>query len=137
MSNLSWLTNPAVAVIALGLFSAGLLLQIARDKKSISQQILAILLFLMFASGSTSSNINFLYTERMWQEVRNKAFEEEYTKYKDTIKTIEADLKTSIETDQAYFEKIVSFYGNINSEITNLKVTISNSEFFSETKTNK
>ena len=92
----------------------------------------------MFASGSTSSNINFLYTERMWQEVRNKAFEEEYTKYKDTIKTIEADLKTSIETDQAYFEKIVSFYGNnINSEITNLKVTISNSEFFSKTKTNK
>ena len=89
----------------------------------------------MFASGSTSSNINFLYTERMWQEVRNKAFEEEYTKYKDTIKTIEADLKTSIETDQAYFEKIVSFYGNnINSEITNLKVTISNSEFFQKLK---
>ena len=33
LSNLSWLTIPAVAVIALGLFSAGLLLQVARDKK--------------------------------------------------------------------------------------------------------
>ena len=135
LSNLSWLTIPAVAVIALGLFSAGLLLQVARDKKSISQQILAILLFLMFASASTSSNINAIYTDRMWQEVRNKAFEEEYGKYTDTIKTIEAELKTSTESDQAYFEKIVSFYGNnINEEITNLKVGISTSIFFQNLK---
>ena len=134
-SNLSWLTYPSVIVIALGLFSAGLLLQLARDKRSISQQFLAIILFLMFASASTSSNINFLYTERMWKEVRNAAFEEEYNKYKDTIKTIEADLKTSTESDQAYFEKIVSFYGtNINEEITNLKVGISNSIFFQNLK---
>ena len=48
-SNLSWLTYPSVIVIALGLFSAGLLLQLARDKRSISQQFLAIILFLMFA----------------------------------------------------------------------------------------
>ena len=135
LSNLSWLTIPAVAVIALGLFSAGLLLQVARDKKRISQQILAILLFLMFASASTSSNINAIYTDRMWQEVRNKAFEEEYGKYTDTIKTIEAELKTSTESDQAYFEKIVSFYGNnINEEITNLKVGISTSVFFQNLK---
>ncbi len=134
-SNLSWITYPSVTVIALGLFSAGLLLQLARDKQSVSQQILAIILFLMFAAASTSSNINFIYTERMWQEVRNKAFEDEYNKYKDTLKTIEAELKTSKEADQAYFEKIVSFYTvNINTEISNLKLAISNSGFFENLK---
>lgn len=133
--NLKNITYPSVMVIALGLFSAGLLLQQGRDKRSILQQFLAMILFALFASASTSSNINFIYTERMWQEVRNKAFEEEYLKYKDTLRGIEADLLSSAESDLAYFGRIASTYNNlINQEISSLKRAIETSVFYNQGK---
>ena len=56
-------TVPFVAVIALGLFAAGTLLQLGRDNKSISEQFLALFLFIIFATFSTASNFTHIYTQ--------------------------------------------------------------------------
>ena len=63
-----------VLILALGLFGAGLLLQIGRDRKSITQQLLALLIFFIFASFSTSSNMNYIYTKMLWEDVRKEAY---------------------------------------------------------------
>ena len=134
-SNLGFLTPFAVIIIALGLFSAGILLQTGRDKESISQQILAVLLFLVFAMASTSSNINKLYTDRMWQSVRNAAFLDEYSKFNTTKVTVRSTINNELENDKALYEKIAIKYNEwIISDISNFKRIITGSQYYQDKK---
>ena len=122
-----------VLILALGLFGAGLMLQIGRDRQSISQQILAMIIFMIFASFSTSSNFNYIYTKMKWEDVRKEAFRQEYQKYIKTLEAIESELTSKNVDDQAYFERIASGYHNlIDEEITNVKNLILDSEIYRE-----
>lgn len=120
-----------VLILALGLFGAGLLLQIGRDRKSITQQLLALLIFVIFASFSTSSNMNYIYTKMQWEDVRKEAFREEYPKYLRTVSEIEKDLITQTTEDKDYFEKIATgYYEIIDEKINVMKNLISTSEYY-------
>jgi len=124
-----------VLILALGLFGAGLLLQIGRDRKSITQQLLALLIFVIFASFSTSSNMNYIYTKMQWEDVRKEAFREEYPKYLRTVAEVEKDLITQTTVDRDNFEKIATgYYEIIDRKISELKNTISNSQYYIEQK---
>ncbi|WP_435229442.1 hypothetical protein ACMAZE_12095 [Pseudopelagicola sp. nBUS_20] len=130
---MGFLTPFAVVIIALGLFSAGILLQSGRDKKSISQQLLAVLLFVVFALASTSSNINKLYSDRMWQSVRNAAFLSEYSKFRSTIFNISTNLESEIEADKSLFEQIsIQYHGWVVDDILSIKKAIEVSEFYNQ-----
>ena len=78
-------TIPFVAVIALGLFAAGTLLQLGRDNKSISEQFLALFLFIIFATFSTASNFTHIYTQEMKERVETTAFNDEFSKFKKNL----------------------------------------------------
>ena len=120
-----------VLILALGLFGAGLLLQIGRDRKSISQQLLALLIFVIFASFSTSSNMNYIYTKMQWEDVRKEAFREEYPKYLRTVAEVEKDLITQITVDRDNFEKIATgYYEIIDQKISELKNIIVSSQYY-------
>ena len=124
-----------VLILALGLFGAGLLLQIGRDRKSIAQQLLALLIFFIFASFSTSSNMNYIYTKMQWEDVRKEAFREEYPKYLRTLAAIEKDLITQTTIDKDNFEKIATgYYEIIDRKISGLKNVISESQYYVEQK---
>jgi len=124
-----------VFILALGLFGAGLLLQIGRDRKSITQQLLALLIFFIFASFSTSSNMNYIYTKMQWEDVRKEAFREEYPKYLRTLAAIEKDLITQTTIDKDKFEKIATgYYEIIDQKISGLKNIISESQYYVEQK---
>lgn len=124
-----------VLILALGLFGAGLLLQIGRDRKSVTQQLLALLIFFIFASFSTSSNMNYIYTKMQWEDVRKEAFREEYPKYLRTVAEVEKDLIIQTTIDQDNFEKIATgYYEIIDRKISELKNTISNSQYYVEQK---
>jgi hypothetical protein len=124
-----------VLILALGLFGAGLLLQVGRDRKSITQQLLALLIFFIFASFSTSSNMNYIYTKMQWEDVRKEAFRDEYPKYLRTVAEVEKDLITQTTVDHDYFEKIATgYYKIIDRQISDLKNIISNSQYYSEQK---
>ena len=114
-----------VMILALGLFGAGLMLQIGRDRKSITQQLLALMIFVIFASFSTSSNVNYIYTKMKWEDVRKEAFREEYQKYQQTLDIINSDLIDQVTADGDYFEKIATgYYDLINQDISDLKSSI-------------
>ena len=114
-----------VMILALGLFGAGLMLQIGRDRKSITQQLLALMIFVIFAAFSTSSNVNYIYTKMKWEDVRKEAFREEYQKYLQTLDIINSDLIDQITADGDYFEKIATgYYDLINQDISDLKSAI-------------
>ncbi len=124
-----------VLILALGLFGAGLLLQIGRDRKSTTQQLLALLVFFIFASFSTSSNMNYIYTKMQWEDVRKEAFREEYPMYLRTVAEVEKDLITQTTIDQDNFEKIATgYYELIDRNISELKNIISNSQYYVEQK---
>jgi hypothetical protein len=124
-----------VLILALGLFGAGLLLQIGRDRKSITQQLLALLIFFIFASFSTSSNMNYIYTKMLWEDVRKEAFRDEYPKYLRTVVEVEKDLITQTTVDQDYFEKIATgYYQIIDRKISDLKNIIGISQYYAEQK---
>lgn len=120
-----------VFILALGLFAAGLMLQLGRDQKSLSKQLLALLIFVIFATFSTSSNMNYIYTKMKWEDVRKEAFREEYQKYIKSLEIIEKDLIDQLVSDQEYFEKIASgYYTLIDTEISKLKTDIVTSEYY-------
>ena len=124
-----------VLILAFGLFGAGLLLQIGRDRKSVSQQLLALLIFFIFASFSTTSNMNYIYTKMQWEDVRKEAFREEYPKYLSTLAEVEKDLIVQNTVDQNGFENIATgFFEIINRNISDLKNTIANSDYYVEQK---
>ena len=124
-----------VLILALGLFGAGLLLQIGRDRKSITQQLLALLIFVIFASFSSSSNMNYIYTKMQWEDVRKEAFREEYPKYLRTVAEVEKELITQTTIDQDNFEKIATgYYEIIDRKISELKNIITNSQYYIEQK---
>ena len=120
-----------VFILALGLFAAGLMLQLGRDQKSLSKQLLALLIFMIFATFSTSSNMNYIYTKMKWEDVRKEAFREEYQKYVKSLEIIEKDLIDQLVSDQEYFEKIATaYYTLIDAEISKLKTDIVTSEYY-------
>lgn len=120
-----------VFILALGLFAAGLMLQLGRDQKSLSKQLLALLIFVIFATFSTSSNMNYIYTKMKWEDVRKEAFREEYQKYVKSLEIIEKDLIDQLVSDQEYFEKIATaYYTLIDAEISKLKTDIVTSEYY-------
>ena len=122
-----------VLILALGLFGAGLMLQIGRDRKSLSQQLFAIVIFVIFASFSTSSNFNYIYTKMKWEDVRKEAFREEYQKYVKTLEAIESRLVSKSVDDKAYFERIASGYHKlIDEKITSVKTSILGSEIYKD-----
>lgn len=124
-----------VLILALGLFGAGLLLQTGRDRKNLSQQLLALLIFVIFASFSSSSNMNYIYTKMLWEDVRKEAFREEYPKYLRTVAEVEKGLIVQTRIDQDNFEKIATgYYEIINRQISDLKTIIINSKYYSEQK---
>ena len=124
-----------VMILALGLFGAGLMLQIGRDRKSITQQLLALMIFVIFAAFSTSSNVNYIYTKMKWEDVRKEAFREEYQKYLQTLDIINSDLIDQITADGDYFEKIATgYYDLINQDISDLKSAILVSGFYQNNK---
>jgi hypothetical protein len=120
-----------VFILALGLFAAGLMLQLGRDQKSLSKQLLALLIFMIFATFSTSSNMNYIYTKMKWEDVRKEAFREEYQKYVKSLEIIEKDLIDQLVSDQEYFEKIATaYYTLIDEEISKLKSDIVTSKYY-------
>ena len=124
-----------VFILALGLFGAGLLLQIGRDRKSIAQQLLALLIFSIFATFSTLSNMNYIYTRMQWEDVRKEAFREEYPKYLHTISEVEKDLVTQKTIDENNFETIATgYYEIIDRQISELKSIVINSQYYVEQK---
>ena len=129
LPSLKELTIPFVLVIALGLFAASSFLQLSRDSKSISKQILALCLFLFFALFSTSSNFTSIYTTRMAGEIKRAAFDEEYSKFKKTLVTIENELSRIREKENVSIVKLASFaHGDVDAEISRLKRAISQSK---------
>jgi hypothetical protein len=125
------LTPLFILVIVLGLFAAGVLLKLGRDEKSKTRQALAMFLFIFFAALSGVSNINYLYTEAVWQPLRSSAFNEEYDKYKKTLRALDSELKSTQESDEAYFKRIATAYSDVlNNDISGLKKSITNSSLF-------
>jgi hypothetical protein len=124
-------TVPFVAVIALGLFAAGTLLQLGRDNKSISEQFLALFLFIIFATFSTASNFTHIYTQEMKERVETAAFNDEFSKFKKNLGMMVQVLEGNQAQNQVKLEQIAQHFNNqLNIEIDTLKARITSSEIY-------
>ena len=133
LPSLKELTIPFVLVIALGLFAASSFLQLGRDSKSISKQILALCLFLFFALFSTSSNFTSIYTTNMADEIKRVAFDEEYNQFKQTKVIIGNALSKISNKEKVSIVKLASFaHNNVNAEISKFKINLTQNELYND-----
>ena len=100
-----------VAIIALGLFAAGTLVQIGRDRKSGKEQLLAVLLFSVFAIFSTSSNFTYLYTNMRAVIERQDAINEERSKFETVVKALLSTTSISVENERTAIQDLANWYG--------------------------
>jgi hypothetical protein len=110
------LSGVFVAIIALGLFAAGTLIQIGRDRKSGREQFLAVLLFSVFAIFSTSSNFTYLYTNIRSIIERENAINEERGKFETVVKALQSVTSIAVEKDRTAIQDLVNWYGRLVSE---------------------
>lgn len=107
----SWvLVVPFVAIIALGLFAAGTLVQIGRDRKSLKEQLLAVLLFTVFAVFSSSSNFTYLYTNMRAVIERQDAIQEERVVLENAVKALESKTSIAVEGHRTTLQDLASWY---------------------------
>ena len=99
-----------VAIIALGLFAAGTLIQIARDKKSVKEQVLALIMFSVFACFSTSSNFTYLYSEQRKETERENAIHEEEKKFDEQISKLEHATDEALKKYPSYKQDLKQYY---------------------------
>lgn len=100
-----------VAIIALGLFAAGTLVQIGRDRKSGKEQLLAVLLFAVFAIFSTSSNFTYLYTNMRAVIERQDAINEERIKFETVVRALLSTTSISVENERTAIQDLANWYG--------------------------
>ena len=100
-----------VAIIALGLFAAGTLVQIGRDRKSGKEQLLAVLLFSVFAIFSTSSNFTYLYTNMRAVIERQDAINEERSKFETVVRALLSTTSISVENERTALQDLANWYG--------------------------
>jgi hypothetical protein len=130
-------TTAFVVVIALGLFASGALLQMGRDKKSSSDQLFALLLFLVFASFSTSSNFTAFYTKGVEPKVKQDAFATEKNKFDNSVTQILAELE-ALSVDEAEVIKSVlqSYHSRYLEDLNRITAVINSSQVFSDGQIN-
>lgn len=109
------LTATFVAIIGLGLFAAGTLVQIGRDRKSGKEQFLAVLLFFVFATFSTSSNFTYLYTNMRAVIERQDAINEERSKFETVVRALRSITSISVQNDRTALQDMVNWYGRLVS----------------------
>lgn len=116
------LTSAFVAIIALGLFAAGTLVQIGRDRKSLKEQLLAVLLFSVFAIFSTSSNFTYLYTNMRAVTERQDAINEERIKFERAVKALQSTTSIAVQDERTAIQDMAIWYARLVSD--NLAVTL-------------
>ena len=105
-----------VAIIALGLFAAGTLVQIGRDRKSGKEQWLAVLLFAVFAIFSTSSNFTYLYTTMRANIERQDAINEERGKFESVVRALQSATSIAVQNERTAIQDLANWYGRLVSE---------------------
>lgn len=100
-----------VAMIALGLFAAGTLVQIGRDRKSGKEQLLAVLLFVVFAFFSTSSNFTYLYTNMRAVIERQGAINEERSKFETVVRALLSTTSIAVQSERTAIQDLANWYG--------------------------
>lgn len=100
-----------VAIIALGLFAAGTLVQIGRDRKSGKEQLLAFLLFAVFAIFSTSSNFTYLYTIMHAVTERQDAINEERSKFETVVRALQSTTSIAVQSERTAIQDLANWYG--------------------------
>ncbi|MCY4291626.1 MAG: hypothetical protein OXC72_07675, partial [Roseovarius sp.] len=122
-----------VAIIALGLFAAGTLIQIARDKKSVKEQVLALLMFGIFACFSTSSNFTHLYSEQRKETERENAIQQEEKSFNEQISKLKTAMDKEIKNHPDYNQDIRQYFDNAVQEYTNkVKTAVKDVDKFAE-----
>lgn len=126
-------TKAFVAVIALGLFASGALLQMGRDKKSSSDQLFALLLFLVFASFSTSSNFTAFYTSSVETKVKENAFATEKNKFDNSVAQILAELEALSVDEAEVIKSVLQYYhSRYLEDLNRITAVINSSQVFSD-----
>ena len=106
-----YLTAPFVMIIALGLFAAGALVQIGRDRKSFKEQLLAVLMFAVFAVFSTSSNFTYLYTNIRADIEREAAINEERRTFESVVSALLSQTKIAVNDHESDLTNMAKWYG--------------------------
>lgn len=116
------LTLAFVAIIALGLFAAGTLVQIGRDRKSLKEQLLALLLFFVFAIFSTSSNFTYLYTNMRSVTERQDAINEERGKFETVVTELRTVVALRDGNTRSTLINVANWYGETVNKNLNIRI---------------
>lgn len=126
-----YVTIAVVAIIGLVLLGGGITLEEGRTAGNGRRQLFAIILYLSAAVFSGTSNFTHLYSNRMWETVKETGIIEEQEKFAATINAMKIELEELSNKQSTNIDQVLTYYGNkFSKDLDEIKEKLKTSETF-------